>query len=108
MKKFFKNPYNLAWVISIGVVVVFTIVASFVPVLFRVDTFLIGAVCIYSGVLLIMARRNNNIDLDEFTNESDIKKSKKSFAQSEGKINRILFISSLFIVGVIFIYLTFK
>lgn len=108
MKKFLKNPYNLAWIILLGLIVVLIIVVSFVPAIFRVVSFLIGAECIYSAVLMIIHRKKNKINLDEFENQEATEKKKFSFLESEGKINSLLFICFLFIVGVIFVYLTFK
>lgn len=108
MKKFLKNPYNLAWIILLGIIVVLVIVVSFVPVIFRVVSFLIGVECIYSAVLITMHRKKNKINLDEFENQQVSEKKKFSFVESEGKMNTILFVCLLFVIGAIFVYFTFK
>lgn len=108
MKKFFKNPYNLAWTIVLGVIVVLMIIVSFVPAIFRVVSFLIGAECIYSAVLIVVCRKKNKVNLDDFKNQSETEQKKFSFAESEGKINMLLFVCMLFIIGAVFVYFTFR
>lgn len=108
MKKFFQNPYYLAWVIALGLILVLGIISSFVDALFRVVIVLIGAECIYSGVLLLLAKRKNKVNVEDFVNESEVEQKKFSFAKSEQKMNSTLLIVSLFIFGVVLIYLAFR
>ncbi len=108
MKKFFQNPYYLAWVIALGLILVLGIISSFVNALFRVVIVLIGAECIYSGVLLLLAKRKNKVNVEDFVNESEVEQKKFSFAKSEQKMNSTLLIVSLFIFGVVLIYLAFR
>lgn len=110
MKNFFSDPFNLAWSIGLGLVFVLGIVCSFVDVLYRLELFLIGAECVYSAVLLIRFRRKNHVNIEDFQNQPDDQPEKKkfSFAKSESKINMVLLIGSLFFVGAILMYFTFR
>lgn len=108
MKKFLKNPYYLAWTIMLGIIVVVAIIGAFVSVLYKVETFLIGVECVYSAVLLVVSRKKKNINLDEFKNESEPQEKKFSFAQSEGRINTVLLVVALFLIGAMLVYFTFR
>lgn len=108
MKKFFQNPYYLAWTIVLGLIFVLGIISSFAEALFRVVVVLIGAECIYSGILLLIAKRKNKVNIEDFVNEDEAEQKKFSFAKSEQKINSTLLIVSLFVFGVILVYLAFR
>lgn len=108
MKKFFKNPYYLAWSIILGVIILITIIGAFVPALYKILMFIIGAESIYSAVLIIVSRKKNKINLEEFNNNPETEQKKFSFTKAENKINNFLFVGMLFLVGAMLIYFTFK
>ena len=109
MKKFFSNPYIIAWICVFVVFIVVISLSFLADILINISIFLLGGECIYTGVLLLLYQKHKNkIDITEFMNEDEKEKKKVAFYQKEGKTNMMIFVMSLFVIGAILVYLAFR
>ena len=109
MKKFFKNPYIIAWLVVFGVIAIFSALSSLVTWFMNVSIFLIGGECIYTGVLLAMRQKiRNKVDITQFMNDDEKEIKKANMAQKEAKMNMNIIIFTLVAMGAILVYFAFR
>ena len=109
MKKFFKNPYIIAWIGVFAVILLLSVLSPLASVLTNISIFLLGGECIYTAVLLVIyQKKKKSVDITEFMNDDEKEIKKANLAQKEAKMNLNIIIFSLFIVGVVLVYLTFR
>ena len=109
MKKFIKNPYIIAWLVVLGVILIVSALSPLASFLVNIGVFLLGGECMYTGVLLyIYQKKKNKVDITEFMNDDEKEIKKASLAQKEAKMNFNIIVFSLFVIGAVLIYLTFR
>ena len=109
MKKFLKNPYIIAWIAVIALILILAALSPLASWLINVSVFFIGAECIYSGVLLALhQKKKNRVDITEFMNDDEKEIKKTNLAQKEAKMNKNIIIFFLVMMGVFMMYFTFR
>ena len=111
MKKFLKDPYNIALLGIVGAFIVCLIIAQFVNVFVSISLLIVGLLCFYLSLYIYRnyKKQEKQEDIDEFFPNKELKERKKtSLIQQENKINRMFFVYGLLIFGVMFVYLFIK
>ncbi len=104
MKKFFKNPYNIALVCAVGVFVVCLILAQWVKFFMYATLLVLALLCFYLSFYIAKVYKSKEDKYKEFF-EDEEEGQKKTMLQRESAINRKLFIYGFLIVGVILVYM---
>ncbi len=99
MKKFFKNPYNIALLSGIGLFFVCLIFAQIWEVFTYLSVFVLAILCFYVSFYVAKIFKSQQDTKDEFFETTENKKT--TFLMRESKINKKMFIFGFMILGIL-------